>query len=63
MKNKKIKIALVERDLTQRELAKKARIPESILSFAINGKFNLDSNQKQRVAGLLGKPVNYLFEN
>ena len=54
---------LKEHKMSQRELAKKVNLPESILSMAINGKYILDSNSRLKIALILGKPEHDLFTN
>ena len=62
MKNVKLRNAIFEAKLTQRDVAKKTKIPESQLSMSIHGRFILDEIQKARIAKLLGKPINQLFK-
>jgi len=46
---------------SQRDLSKKINIPESHLSMAIHGRFNLDEIQKNKIAKVLSKPITELF--
>jgi transcriptional regulator with XRE-family HTH domain len=61
MKNHKLREAIFETGLTQRDLSKKINIPESHLSMAIHGRFNLDEIQKNKIAKVLSKPITELF--
>ena len=60
--NTKLKGAILEAGLTQRELAKKARIPEFYISMAIHGKFIFDTLQMAKIASTLGKTEDDLFQ-
>jgi len=60
-KNLKLKIAIIEAGLTQKEVAKKAGLTEECLSMAVNGRFNLNEAEKTRVAWAIGKPPEELF--
>ncbi len=59
-KNLKLKIALMQKNLTQRDLAKATRIPEASLSLAIRGRLILSDQQWQRIASTLDMPVSDL---
>ena len=61
--NTKLKIAILQSDLRyQKAVAKKARIQETHLSLAINGRWNLTGVEKERIADVLQRPVKELFE-
>ena len=56
-KNIALKSALFASDLTQRELARKTKIPESFISMAVNGKMNLTLEQFEKISNVLNRPV------
>ena len=58
-----LKAELMRRRMSQRELAKKTNILESVLSMAITGKYILDSNSKMKIALVLGINESELFSN
>ena len=60
--NLSLKMAILQSGITQRQLAKKTRIHESLISMAVNGKYNFDARQKTRIAKVLGKRETELFE-
>ncbi|NIM96660.1 MAG: helix-turn-helix domain-containing protein [candidate division Zixibacteria bacterium] len=57
----KLKFAIWAQGTNQRAVAKLARIPESHLSMAINGRLNLGPDEKARIAAVLGRPERDLF--
>ena len=61
MKNANLKAALFEEGITQRDLSQKTGIPRAYISLAINGKFNLDSEQKQKISVVLARDERELF--
>ena len=62
MKKKDFRIAMLEKDVpSQRELARQTRIHESTLSQIVNGRVVPRSDEKARIAGVLGKDVRELF--
>jgi transcriptional regulator with XRE-family HTH domain len=61
MKNANLKAALFEEGITQRDLSQKTGIPRAYISLAINGKFNLDSEQKQKISVVLARDERDLF--
>lgn len=63
MRNVKLKMAIFEAGLTQRELARRAGIAESFLSMAVNGSYIPNEQQKTRIANELGKSKAELFSN
>ena len=61
-KNVALKSTLFERSISQRELSTKTGIAESLISLAIHGRYILDNDQKKKIAEVLGKPVQELFD-
>lgn len=61
MKNLTLRMAIFMAGVTQRELARKAGIPEAHLSMAIHGKYNLDDLQKKKIANALDMPEKQVF--
>ena len=61
-KNSKLKLAIFEQDISQAELAQKTGIAESVLSMAINGRYNLKPEQKENIAETIGRDVSEIFE-
>ena len=59
--NWKLKKVIFENGMSQRELAKKAGIHESLISMAVRGKYNLDGVQRAKVAKAIGKPEDEIF--
>ncbi len=60
--NLKLKTAILEAGITQKELAQKTQINEGLLSLGVNGRYIFDAIQKARIAKALKKPVSELFE-
>ena len=60
-KLKNVKLALIEKDLTQKELARMAGIEKSVLSNTIAGRWVLRQDQQEKVALILNKTVQELF--
>ncbi len=63
MRNVNLKAAIFKAGTTQRGLARKANIPESYLSLAVNGKFILNEDQKGRISTALGQAKEKLFNS
>lgn len=61
MRNTKLRSAIFEIEKTQRWLSRETGISEAIISMVINGRYNLDSAQKSRVAEALGKLEGNIF--
>ena len=59
--NTALKMVLICAGMTQRDLAKRAGIPEAHLSMAMHGKYNLTPQKQDRIAEVLGLPVGKLF--
>jgi len=53
----RLKKTLSERGIKQKFIAGKTGIPESYISMAVQGKFNLTPVQKQKIAEVLNVPV------
>jgi transcriptional regulator with XRE-family HTH domain len=53
MKNSKLKIAIFEAGISQRQLARETNIPESYISMAAHGKYNLNPLQVEKIAKAL----------
>lgn len=62
MRNTTLKAAIFEAGTTQRGLARATKIPESYLSQAINGRYNLNEQQRKCIAIALGRPEQELFQ-
>ncbi|SHI01899.1 helix-turn-helix domain-containing protein [Desulfofustis glycolicus] len=61
MKNVALKEAMLERGITQKLLEMRTKIPQPIISMAVNGRYNLDAGQKHAIASVIGKPARELF--
>lgn len=59
--NLRLKGKIIDVRTTQRDIATKANIPESHLSLALHGKYNLSIQQQDRIAEILGCGVNEIF--
>jgi len=59
--NKALKIALIERNLTQRELAALTGIPEPTLSGITRGLYVPNPEQIQKIADVLKCDINAIF--
>ena len=59
--NIRLKIAILENGLSQRDLARLTGIHESIISMAVHGKYNLDSAQRAKISKIIGKPQKLIF--
>jgi transcriptional regulator with XRE-family HTH domain len=57
----KLRLKLLRQGLTQREVAIKAGIAESLMSLIVNGRFIPDEQQKERIAEVLALPKEDLF--
>jgi transcriptional regulator with XRE-family HTH domain len=58
----KFKLKLLEKGLTQREVAWRAGITEGLMSLIVNGRFNPDEQQMEKIAKAIELPKNELFE-
>ena len=63
MKNWKLKKAFFQSGITQKTVALLTGLAEAQISMAINGKYNLDEDQKSKLAEALHRSKNDLFEN
>jgi ribosome-binding protein aMBF1 (putative translation factor) len=61
-KNLKLKTAIIKRDLTQREIARKVNIHESVLSHAISGRWNFTRVEQEKIAEALGVDSREIFQ-
>ena len=57
----KLKGILVEKNITQQELAQILQISVSALNFKINGKSDFSVTEAKRVSNLLGKTIEEIF--
>lgn len=53
-KNRKLKMALFDRGITQSQLSRTTGIPKAYISQAIHGRYILDPEQLRKIAGALG---------
>lgn len=60
---KKIKLARIEANLTQTELAKKVKSSQQSVVSWEKGTFVPSSENIKKIAKATGKPINYFFEN
>jgi hypothetical protein len=60
-RNLKLKIAIIESGKTQKEVANESGIHPSLLSMAINGRYNLTEPEKYAVAQTIGLHVEDVF--
>lgn len=61
MKNKKMKIARIEKDLSQEQLADKIGVTRQTISMIEAGKFNPSLQLCISICRALDKTLNYLF--
>ena len=61
MKNRRMKIARVECDLSQEQLAKRARVSRQTVGMIEAGKYNPSLNVCISICKALGKTLNELF--
>ena len=59
--NKQLKIAIIERGLSQRQLAAAAGMHEATLSLIVNGVYNPSAGQREKIARILERPPEDLF--
>ena len=59
---KKIKLARVEKDLNQTELAKKAKIKQKSISRYETGASMPSLDTLEKLSGVLSKPIGYFFD-
>ena len=58
-----LKKTLFEMGLTQKELSKRAHIPENWLSMAIRGRYALSQRQREKISSVLNKSITDLGLN
>ena len=61
--SEKIKIFMLKKGLTQRDLAKKLKVSPQTISQFLRGKNALRTDTIEKLAGALGVPNNYFFAN
>jgi len=61
-KNKKLKIKLIEKDISQKEISRKTDIAENYLSSIINGRYLPSDEQKQKIAHALNCNPKDIFQ-
>jgi putative transcriptional regulator len=61
MKNKKIKIARIECDFSQEQLAEKVGVTRQTIGLIESGNYNPSLNLCISICGTLGKTLNELF--
>lgn len=61
-KNANLKIALFEEGIIQSKLSSATGVPRSYISMAINGRLNLEKNQKLAISKALNREVDDIFE-
>lgn len=60
-KNTKLKILLFENRISQKQLSEDTGIPRAYLSLHLNGRWNFDEDQQNRIADALGCLVDDVF--
>ena len=58
----KLKLVLLQNGLSQREVARKSRINEGLMSLIVSGRYIPDHQQMERLAAALQLPKEELFE-
>jgi transcriptional regulator with XRE-family HTH domain len=61
-KLERLKGAIFADERKQRDIAKAAGVCQTYISQAINGRYVLDDEQKQKIAKALGRKVQELFD-
>ena len=61
MQNLKLKVARVEKDLSQQELADQAEVTRQTIGLIEKGKYNPTLNLCLKISKVLGKTLNDLF--
>ena len=61
--NARLKTALLEEGMTQRDLARRARVSEFYISMNINGRYILSEQDKIKICAALGRSEQELFAN
>ena len=60
---KKIKLAMVEKNLTQLELAKKLGVKQAAISKLVRGINNLTLKNLKKISKITNKPLSYFLED
>lgn len=60
-KNTKLLATIKEKDTTAREVGKRAKIPESYISYHIHGRWNFTRVEKEKIAEVLGVDSREIF--
>jgi len=63
MRDAKLKAAIFEDGRTLIQLAADAKLPPMYISLACSGRYNLDEEQKAKLARALKKPQGELFQD
>ena len=58
----KLKLAIIGAGYSQRSIARKSGIHETILSQIANGRLNPTQREKSNIAAAINKPITELFE-
>jgi len=58
---KKLKIALIEKDMNQKELSKRSGVARATISYIVNGK-SCSDEVGQKIAAVLGLDVTNIIE-
>ena len=61
-KRKKLSAVLFDKEMTQRQLAKKAGLPESYISYYMRDKFKFDAVQRAKIAVVLDMQPDEIFD-
>ena len=61
MKNLNLAKAILESGLSQRKIAEKVNIHETIVSMAVNGKYHFSLSKQEAIAEILGVEKNSIF--
>jgi len=62
-KQTRLKFAIFEEGLTQKEVARRAGLDPAIISLIINGRYVPDSIQRAKIVKVLNKNESELFED
>jgi transcriptional regulator with XRE-family HTH domain len=60
---KKLKNYLWDKQWSQRRLSQESGLPESYISYFLNGKFVLDKSQRVKIANVLGVAESEIFSS
>lgn len=59
----KFKKAVADRGLSQQQLGELAGINHTLLSLYAHGRFNLNSHERRKIAGILKRPQTQIFSD